>query len=360
MKNFAQLWGSVTTAISEHVVTSQRKPPSTLQIPLDHTDRQAQMSDPFLPDQDYFQVRINQLYLADERKWFTEVDPMVFVVSEFLYNKAQQSVPYVVGPSMMKEFGQKLPHGMIFSDTRVAGLHPYCGDAVTLSVVLCQVPVGSPAQTFLGVIERAASALDFGSALGTYLTIGKVLLDGFDSLFGLKGIQPLIGLRKTVDPQAGDTLRPAYYALIDDGDVPIQELWVCENTLMRGSSMDTAQPYRDSDFVLYSLVRQPDKRRTDVQKLDFYDLYQRALSDAISNKPGAWDNAKGSLITLVNNLTLSPDLIPAQAKELTAQYIESLKTAHEQVNMLGNLSMKAAEPDQLEEARNLATSIMTL
>jgi hypothetical protein len=33
----------------------------------------------------YFQVRINEMFLAAGRKWFVDYHPMVFVVSQFNY-----------------------------------------------------------------------------------------------------------------------------------------------------------------------------------------------------------------------------------------------------------------------------------
>ena len=49
---------------------------------------------------------------------------MVFVVSEFVSDKRVETLPYVVGSSMIEQFGQQLPEGMIFADTKVAGCIP--------------------------------------------------------------------------------------------------------------------------------------------------------------------------------------------------------------------------------------------
>jgi hypothetical protein len=54
-------------------------------------------------------VRINQLFLAASRQWFVQYDPLVFVVSEFTYNTAVTTVPFVVGPSMMETYDQQIP-----------------------------------------------------------------------------------------------------------------------------------------------------------------------------------------------------------------------------------------------------------
>jgi len=62
---------------------------------------------------------------------------MVFVSSELSYDSAEIAVPFVVGPSMIK--GQQTPVGMVFSDTRVAGIHPYRGGRLIVTVILYSV-----------------------------------------------------------------------------------------------------------------------------------------------------------------------------------------------------------------------------
>ena len=51
----------------------------------------------------------------------------VWVMSELAYDGAMQNVPFVVGAPMLADTGYKLPEGMLFTKTRVAGPHPYKG-----------------------------------------------------------------------------------------------------------------------------------------------------------------------------------------------------------------------------------------
>ena len=48
----------------------------------------------FQPNQQYFQVRINEMYLRSSRQWFSQYDPMVFIVSEFTYDKRVEALPF--------------------------------------------------------------------------------------------------------------------------------------------------------------------------------------------------------------------------------------------------------------------------
>jgi hypothetical protein len=246
---------------------------------------------------------------------------------------------------------------MIFSNEKVAGLHPYRGDAVKLSVVLYQVPVGSPAKVLLSVIEQASKAFDFATALGSYLTIGNVVLDGIEKLLGLGDTLPLIGLQTTFDPQAGDLFRPSYFALIDKKDVNPNELGVKNNALMKDG-----EEYRDADFVLYSIVRSPDGKRSDIEQLPFYDLWERAVAEALSLKDGSWDTAKGNLLTLLSAIRLSPDLTWDHADELINKYptlLKSMYEAQKEKSWLGAAKGVAGE-EEIDSVRRMAASILSL
>src|SRR3954454_15898871 len=139
MAAFVDVWKNLWKAIK----ASPRQLPSTVAIPADHVTAQGTNREKFEADKHYFQVRVNEMFLTEQRKWLTDIDPMVFVVSEFTYDKATQTVPFLVGPMLLEKFSAKVPKGMIFNDTRVAGLHPYRGGRLSLTVVLGQVNVGS-------------------------------------------------------------------------------------------------------------------------------------------------------------------------------------------------------------------------
>lgn len=93
-----------------------------------------------VPRRDYFQAIINQMFLSHGSEWGVGIEPMVLAVSEFNYAGANSTVPYVLGPGKLKQFGVEEPRGMVYDNIRVAGLYPYAGGTVGLAVVLCQVP----------------------------------------------------------------------------------------------------------------------------------------------------------------------------------------------------------------------------
>ena len=75
----------------EQIQRSSTTPPTRLKIPNTRSDLQTTTTQPFQPNQQYFQIRINELYLSTSRKWFSEYDPLVFAATEFIYDKSALS-----------------------------------------------------------------------------------------------------------------------------------------------------------------------------------------------------------------------------------------------------------------------------
>jgi hypothetical protein len=360
MADIAALWKTVTDGISQHVVQSKRQLPSTVRIPDDHVEQKDQLGQPFERDQHYFNVVINEMFLADARKWFTLIDPLVFVVSEFTYNKKNLEVPFTVGPALLNPVGgEKVPPGMIFKDTPVSGTFPYRGGGLTLSVVLCQLSVGNYASELLQVIESAAKVLDFSPMLSPYTKVAGIVLKGFNTLLGLNGTTPLIALRHTFNPNAGIPFMPSFFALIDEPDVDPQMLWVIGNRLMLGKSKAEATPYRKSDFVLYSVVKPIGNLRDDLDTLPFAPQWDQVVSEAGQGKNKAYQSAKGNMLSLSQTITLSPDLTAPQRTMLKTSYADQMVLEYKRAVEL-TLRRGLAKPDEFAEARDESLAILDL
>jgi hypothetical protein len=356
MSVFAELWQNIT----QRVFQSPRQLPSSVTIPNDHIDPTGQVEGAFRRGEHYFQVRINEMYLSAQRQWFSAIDPIVFVVSEFTYDRKDQAVPFLLGPAVMEKYGQKVPQGMMFRDTRVAGLHPYRGGRLSFSVVLCQLEVGNVARQMLRVIENAANALDFSTALSSYVKVAGVVMDGFEALLGLGGTTPLIGLRREFDPDAGDPFVPSFFALIDTAELDAQSLWVRNGQLMQGKSKTDATPYRSADFVLYSVVRPPDDKRSDLDTLPFYPLWERVAKEASVPKDDNWLSAKANMLSLYQTIALSPDLTQKQADELADEYATRMQTLYKNAVRFAKMGEQRGleTPDEMEMVRSKTVSIL--
>lgn len=359
VEHFQNIWSRIQQTPTQSPMRSS--------ISRNRVDIGSTMGDTFQRDGHYFQVRINEMFLANSREWFSQYDPLVFVVTEFTYNKRVEAVPFIVGPSLLEKHGQQAPAGMIFSNTKVAGLYPYKGGQLALSIILGRVRRSNYAKQVLKLVESTASALDFSTALSTYVKVANVLLDGVESLFGLGDTQTLVGLRKEFDPSAGDQFKPNFFVLIDkpESEVDTSQLWVRDNQLVYGSSLSTAKPYRDADYVLYSIVQTTE--RQDETALPFYPLFEQVKEAAAKPDPESWKRAKANMLTLYQNLVLSPDLIPGQVRNLVNNYVQEMRYLHATAVGLGSLSgddgfdIGAIEGDtNIESSLSKATEILDL
>ncbi len=335
--------------------------PSKVNILADHiSNKNENLGAVFREDEHYFQVRINEMYLTYQRQWFSTYDPMVFIVSEFQYDGKIEAVPFTVGPMMMEKYGQKIPTGMIFSNTRVAGLHPWRGGSLTLSVILMRVKRDDYPKKLLRVVESAASAVDFGTALTSYVKIAGVIFDGVEALLGAEDTTPLIGFRKTIDQDAGDKLEPGYLALIDipEDQLDLNKLWVRDHQLLFGDGLAGAQPFRKADYVLYSISQT--SQRSDEETLPFYPLWKRVVEEASRPKPDNWDSAKSNMLSLYQTMMLSPDLTKNQAFGLTEKYTIEMKKIHEKVVGLSTLGEEKAEPSAFDRIRKQSLDILKM
>jgi hypothetical protein len=364
MKTFAEFWKTIAQTLK----SSPRQSPSIVTIPRNHIDenQDGSLDVPFKRDQHYFVVMISEMYLANERKWLNAIDPLVYVVSEFTYEGKPQVVPYLVGPAMMKRLGvpDQYADGIMFRNTNVSGVRPYRGGGLTLTIVLCEAKGDNYLRSVLQVVESTASALDFSPALSPYAKVASVVLDGFESLFNSGAVSPLVGLRDSFGPNFQIPFRPGYFALIDQSGVDPQGLWVRDKQLLQGPSLKAAEPYRQADYVLYSIAGPQNNVRDDVDTLPFNDLWTRVRREAASSvEDPNYKSAKAQMVALYQDIVSSPELTEPQADALAEQYASRMQAVHERAVRLGNLGDEEVPPEEkarLDSARSKSLAILKI
>jgi hypothetical protein len=257
---------------------------------------------------------------------------------------------------MLQPSLQEVPEGMLFRDIRVAGVHPYRGGKLSLTVVLHQVPLKDGADQVLTVAEGAAGAIDFGTALLPYLKVARAVLGGVTSLLNL-GAAPVVGCRHEIDPDSGDDFRPGFYALLRD-QVDPSTLWVRDGRLLAGPDAAGAAPVRSTDYVLYSVNQTA--ARSDVEALPFFaPLWNRVLHFANLPDDKSYETAKVNMATLSLELFQSPDLTRAHAEELVGRYADEMVAVHGTATQLAHRGPADLPADDVV-ARNLVSDVLAL
>ncbi len=329
---------------------SERFMPSIIEFKPEQVERAKDLNDSFYPDKNYFTVRVNELFLHQDREWFRRYDPVVFIASEFVYDNKKVEIPFVVGPHLIqKSLNNELvvKNGIVIRNTTVAGTHPFKGDPFTLTVVLAQLEKKDYLRDVLKLVESAAATYtgSFVNMVNNYLKVSTLVLDGIDTLFGKKEVMGLIGHRKTLMLNARDDFKPGYFVLInksereisDDKEYEGKNFFVKgDGELYYGTSIGESEPYRDADYVLYSVLAT--NNRSDIDQLPFYPQWQELLGFAMpltKISEEQWELIKAKFFALHANMRLSPDLIREQVKTLIETYKTELKEIRKDKEELG-------------------------
>ncbi|MGK3208488.1 hypothetical protein [Amycolatopsis sp. MEPSY49] len=302
------------------------------------------LAEPFQARAHYFKVRVHEMCLSHRRRWFATYDPLVLTATGFRYSGEPRTLPFTIGPSLIKQNLSEVPGGFRFTDTTVAGPHPYQGGVLDLTIVLYRLRGDQVARRLLSLVDSCSRLIDFGTSFDAYSKVANVVLDGLDQVLGLQETVPMLGHRIEFDPV--DEFRAGHYVLALSGELDPGELWVRHNRLERGRTPDTASPVDDADYVLYSLAREDD--RNDAEELPWFrPLWQRVVREAGVPREDAWRTAKAHMAVLGEALELSPDLTRGQARRLRDELITDMKTVHDRALSLAELGPAGAAVDEV-------------
>ncbi len=270
----------------------------------------------------YFNIIINEMFLKDDRVWAKEFDPMVLSLTEFTYGTETITVPHILGRNVLKgHFTEVIKdQGILISNETIVGPYPYLGGHFSTTIVLCKLQVEDYAHKIFNLVEKASGIVPPAAALGSYMKLAGILYDGTMDILGSEATEPLVGHRKSFKPEIGEPPTAGYYALInmDEGGIRADRLWVKDNRLMEGKDEGRLEPYRDADYVLYSVL--PTEERSDEELLDFYKTWLNIETEASRLDPASWRNARESFKVLHSAIMTSNDLIYSHKRTLSRKY----------------------------------------
>jgi hypothetical protein len=339
----------------DHMKSAQAKTRANFAIDRSHADDGAKLGTIFEAKQHYLQVIVHEMFLATAREWFVEYDPMVVAAASYIYDTKLETVPFVAGPSMLKDFGHETPGGMIFRDTPVSGMNPYQGGAFTLTLVLYKVQRKNNADRLLQLVEGISKSLDPSNTMTAYLKVAGTIVDGVEAILGLKETVPVMGYRVTINPQVGQTMTPDYWVLIDEDSAAQQmkpaRFRVRKGRLYYAEAGQDEREYRDRDFVLFRIAQ--GKKRTDERTLPFFPLWVAARDFAARADDEFWKEAKAHFNTLKRNLLNSPDLTQPDYGRFREDYLTQLKQIRKESVEDSNLkeATEAVSEDEKELRR---------
>jgi hypothetical protein len=322
--------------LAAHLYSSPTVRPTVGPVPDGQCTPSDEVGREIVPNQSYFTVVLNELYLAAGRQLWTTYDPMVLATVDYVYNGQAAAIPVVIGPGMIKKSSnQQLPHGLVINDIVVAGPHPYRGGKVTITVLLYRIKHTDHARGLLKFAENVSRAVGVPADINTLQKIGSALIDGVDELLKLKDNEPVAGHMFTIDGNTRRGFRTGYAVLISDNEAQLSKLQVNAGRLETRNGAGSS-PYREADYVLYSVTER--SKRGEVATLPFYPLLDQSIQAALANDDESWKRAKAALLSLYGQMVSSPDLISTEVESLSDEFTRRVLAARERAKAISALS----------------------
>jgi hypothetical protein len=281
------------------------------------------VSQVFQPNESYFEIRLAEMFLANRREYWEEHIPLGVVLSDFLYNRQRQTVPFLVGNQLLKPIEKFLDGQYVeYYNTRIAGPIPYMGDDVGLFMGLFRSPVKNRAEALFSFMETLVGAFDLGQ-LTPYLKIAQQVRTGLGNLLGIaeQGVQYRMGNRDVfVDPMLNPddpkAFRDGYLVYINCPENALDPKTLrVEDDRLHVQKNGSLEQLRSYDYCLIRVKSLP--FRNDYTTFPCYEYWLEAIKRLRERDiPGA----EGKLREFTLQLSLSPDVTEKHCYELIAAF----------------------------------------
>jgi hypothetical protein len=294
-------------------------------IPFEEASDDGSAGVSFEPNEVYLEVRVRQIWLANERELWREFQPFAAIVAEFTQSGERRTLPTLLGSSQL---GSKLSlvsdkDAIEIRNLRVLGPVPYEGEDLSLLIALFRTQARNWLTDTINVIATVAEAIS-APGIGLVRPAVDAIVEAITGFLGQEGIELRCGqyqswsrAEDSGNPSATD-LTPMHYVVMrrpaGSGDLdPARDFAVRGGRLYRRDGRELV-PYTDHDFVLLSI--EPHRLRDDYKRLAFYAYWQQTQNAIIHGELATaermWRRTAGALYT--------DELTTAQQEALYAEY----------------------------------------
>ena len=232
---------------------------------------------PFIPDgvgalkanEHYFRLWLDEMFLKDERRWFTEWHPAVHSAVTFEFGDQSQVITRIAGASTLKDVDEKHLNKVITLSTALTGLMPYRGGLVRINAALLAMKGEDSVKQLIDVLGEISTKLAVPQ-LSTAVNIAKPLAQGVSALVGITDGEMMLGVDATL---SGVELQSGSYAIVfaTPEEVPVADLSVEAHRLHFRK-----RPLEGRNYILLRIERLD--TRDDWDSLSaIHDPYQQAI-----------------------------------------------------------------------------------
>lgn len=289
-------------------------------LPTDHIVDAQDPSGEFEPQECYFQIRLAEMFLKNQRHYWQGYIPMAIANVDFIHDGDRRSVPVYIGNNQLKAIEAPLKDQYVeYMNTNILGPSPYQGGEFALFMGLFRMPVVNLSRQLFDFLEKIIKVFDV-TQLASYLQIADALEAGLSGLLGVDGqVQLQMGRRHVFSDQKGDPSRltPGFLVYINcpENEVPSDRLWVKNNLLYYGEDPSHLETFQSHDFCLIEVVRR--ESRNDYTTMPFHKVYRRAQEEVFK---GNANEADRLFLSMIQQIAASPDLTRTHRFDLIQLY----------------------------------------
>jgi hypothetical protein len=213
----------------------------------------------FVPNDDYFVVRLGSMFLKDSRVLWLKLSPLAHALITSKGRSALKSETAVIGPAQFGDLASAPAARSVILNQRLAGPTVFRGGDIDIAAGLFAVPKDRAATVLLDTVGKLSALAVPG--LAQTLELAQVVKAGVEGLIGLDGTKPVLGVKDALmgaaSANAGQEAAPCVLVAIaaPAAEVDFNTLWVREGRLLQGKSADSLQFYEASDHLLVTIER---------------------------------------------------------------------------------------------------------
>ncbi|MGH8907025.1 MAG: hypothetical protein ACRD0K_11020 [Egibacteraceae bacterium] len=270
---------------------------------------------PFVAGRTYLRLWLADMFLAQDRRWFTDQYPAVQASIRLSFAGQQRTFTRVARPAK-----NQLGRG-IWQDYQLSDLMPYWGGVVVVEGGLVAIKGDNLLSLTLDVLGDFASLV--APPLASALNIAEKVANGIDKLIGAGGDVALAYHRGFAAAGGGgqNVLRPGYLAVVGASTSKLdpRDLTVADSRLHRRSG-SSSTPLTGYDYLVFRI-----EGRQERDDWRFPDL-QRLLDQAhIARAFGKDDDFEALKCQLLASVVTSLDLTVPDRRRVALSIKEELE-----------------------------------
>ena len=207
--------------------------------------------------ENYLRLWLSEMFLRNDRDWFTNWYPAVHSAITFQAGDQQpQIITRVAGAQNLKDVSSKNLDRAIVQDVDLTTMIPFSGGTVNISASLLAMKGSNDVEQLINVMADFSKKFALAQLSGI-LDVAGSLASGVGALVGATDGSMMAAIDRTLSGQSGaeNVLRAGYAVTLaaDEGQLDKDKLWVKGGQLHFGDSFEKSDRLTGFSYMLFRL-----------------------------------------------------------------------------------------------------------